>query len=116
MSREARIGLLALISIGSLVWGYKFLKGKNLFKSSYTFYVEYKQIDGLNVSTPVFINGMEVGTVQDIYLKPEPADHHCRAGRHFQGKNPEEYHRGDYLHGIHGRQGAESGVWIYLHG
>ena len=32
MSREARIGLLALISIGSLVWGYKFLKGKNLFK------------------------------------------------------------------------------------
>lgn len=71
MSREARIGLLALISIGSLVWGYKFLKGKNLFKSSYTFYVEYKQIDGLNVSTPVFINGMEVGTVQDIYLKPD---------------------------------------------
>ncbi len=71
MSKEIRIGLLAVVAIAALVWGYKFLLGNNLLKRSHTYTVEYGNVDELKVSDPVAINGFQVGTVQDIYLKPE---------------------------------------------
>ncbi len=71
MSREIRIGLLAIVAIGTLIWGYKFLLGNNLLSPGNTYYVEYTNVDGLQVSDPVTINGYQIGTVQKIYLKPE---------------------------------------------
>jgi len=71
MSREIRIGLLAVVAIGALIWGYKFLLGNNILKRSDTYFVEYGNVDQLKVSDAVSINGFQIGTVQDIYLKPE---------------------------------------------
>ena len=71
MSREIRIGLLAIVSIGLLIWGYKYLLGQNLLNRSQTFYIEYDNINNLKVSDPVTVNGFQVGTVQDVFLKPE---------------------------------------------
>lgn len=71
MSREVKLGLLTVVTIAILVWGYKFLLGKNLLSSSNTFYIEYANIDQLDVSDPVTISGYQVGTVQKIELKPE---------------------------------------------
>ncbi len=71
MSKEIRIGLLAIVAIAVLIWGYKYLLGQNLLKASNKYYIEYTNIDNLKVSDPVSINGFDVGTVQDIYLKPE---------------------------------------------
>ena len=71
MSKETRIGLLIVVTLGLLIWGYKFLKGKNLLSSAQTFYVEYDEVEGLNVSTPVQLHGFQVGTVQDMYMNDE---------------------------------------------
>ncbi len=71
MSREIRIGLLAVVAIAGFVWGYKFLLGNNILQRSNTYLVEYDNIDDLKVSNPVSINGFQIGVVQDIYLKPE---------------------------------------------
>ncbi|MDH3651763.1 MAG: MlaD family protein, partial [Saprospiraceae bacterium] len=71
MSREIRIGLLTIVAIAVLIWGYKYLLGQNLLKASNKYYIEYSNIDKLKPSDPVSINGFDVGTVQDIYLKPE---------------------------------------------
>lgn len=71
MSKEIKIGLLAIAAIVLLIWGYKFLLGSNLLERSNTFYVEYGNVDNLQVSSPVFINGFKVGTVKDVYMKPE---------------------------------------------
>ena len=71
MSKEIRIGLLAVVAIAGLIWGYKFLLGNNLLKRSNSYLAEYTNVDELKVSDPVAINGFQVGTVQDIYLKPE---------------------------------------------
>ena len=71
MSKEIRIGLLAIIAIALLIWGYKFLLGTNILERSNTFYIEYSNIDNLQISDPVLIRGFKVGTVKNIYIKPE---------------------------------------------
>ena len=71
MTKEIRIGLLAIVATVMLIWGYKFLLGTNLLERSNTFYVEYDNVDNLQISAPVFVNGFKVGTVKDVYMKPE---------------------------------------------
>jgi phospholipid/cholesterol/gamma-HCH transport system substrate-binding protein len=71
MSKEVKIGLLAIIATALLIWGYKFLLGTNILERSNTFYVEYDHVDNLQVSSPVFVHGFEVGTVKNVYIKPE---------------------------------------------
>ncbi|MCB0689004.1 MAG: MCE family protein [Saprospiraceae bacterium] len=71
MSKEIKIGLLAVVATGLLIWGYKFLLGTNILKRSNTFYVEYGNVDNLQISAPIFVNGFKVGTVKDVYMKPE---------------------------------------------
>ncbi len=71
MSNEAKIGILATVAILISIIGYKFLKGQDVFSRSEEFYVEYSNIDQLTKSASVLINGFQVGTVKDIFIKPE---------------------------------------------
>lgn len=73
MSRETRIGILTVLVIAASIWGYKFIKGQNLLSSQQFFYVEYPNIGQMQASTPVFNRGLQVGTVTDIYPKPDDA-------------------------------------------
>jgi len=68
ISNEFKIGLMAIIVIALSVWGYKFLKGRNLLKASNNYYVRYENISGLPNSAAILIRGMNVGTVADIEL------------------------------------------------
>jgi len=70
-SREAKVGLLALISLIVLYFGFNFLKGSNIFSRSNIYYVEYDNVDGLAASNPVVLNGYPVGRVADIELMPK---------------------------------------------
>ena len=67
MSKETKLGLLAAIVIAFTIWGLKFLKGENILKNNRTFYVEYTDVTSLKVSSPVLFNGLEIGTVKDIF-------------------------------------------------
>jgi phospholipid/cholesterol/gamma-HCH transport system substrate-binding protein len=71
MSNETKIGILAFVAIALSIWGYKFIRGKNLLVASNIYYVEYENIEELKMSSPVLINGFQVGIVADIYLKPD---------------------------------------------
>ncbi len=71
MSNETKVGILAVVAIALLIWGYKFLKGQNILTSSNILYVEYEQVDMLSISSPVLINGFQVGVIANMYLKPE---------------------------------------------
>ena len=70
MKAELKIGIVGLISIMLLIWGINFLKGNNIFGNSNEYYSIYKNIDGLESSSPVRINGLTVGNVTDIYFHP----------------------------------------------
>ena len=66
ISNEFKVGLLAVISILLFIFGYNYLKGNNLLNSSRTFYAVYDNVEGLSKSSPVTINGLQVGSITDI--------------------------------------------------
>lgn len=68
MKKEIRIAILAVVSIFMVIWGYNFVKGKNILRQSYTFYLKMDNTHGIAPSTPVMINGLELGTVTKVYL------------------------------------------------
>ena len=73
MSRELKSGIIAIIIIALFVWGYNFLKGKDLFEANTRrFYIEYNNIQGLNEASIVTINGLKVGSVIDIHFNKNP--------------------------------------------
>ncbi|HSP11223.1 MAG TPA: MlaD family protein [Salegentibacter sp.] len=65
-TREVKTALLAIIAIILLIFGYSFLKGKNLLDSSRNFYAIYDDVEGLSPSSPVTINGLKVGQITKI--------------------------------------------------
>ncbi|PSR54293.1 MCE family protein [Adhaeribacter arboris] len=67
-SKEIKVGLLAVVAIVMLYFGYTFLRGTDFFSSNTTYYVEYDTVDGLNISAPIVLNGVKIGTVKDMYI------------------------------------------------
>ena len=54
------------MAISLMVFGFNFLKGNKLFTKSMTLYAKYENLQGLTSSNPIFINGLQVGTVRSI--------------------------------------------------
>ncbi|MDY0780012.1 MlaD family protein [Tenacibaculum sp. IB213877] len=72
MSKELKTGIISVIIIALGIWGYNFLKGQDLFSpNSRHFYVEYKNINGLDEASIVTINGLQVGKVEKISFNTE---------------------------------------------
>ena len=66
ISREVKTAILVITSLLLIIYLFNYLKGQNLFDSSRTFYTVYDNVEGLASSTPVTINGLNVGKVQEI--------------------------------------------------
>jgi phospholipid/cholesterol/gamma-HCH transport system substrate-binding protein len=71
ISKEFKVGLMALIAGTTLYLGFNFLKGADVFRNSNTFYIKYSKVDGLAPSNPVLINGYQVGKVKTLTLNQE---------------------------------------------
>ncbi len=71
LSRELKTGIIAILVIVMFFWGFSFIKGSDLFKHNRFFYAEYDNVQGLSISAPVTINGLKVGTINEIYFHPE---------------------------------------------
>lgn len=65
-SKEIKAGLIAIVSILSFVYLVQFMKGKSLFTTDDTYYAKYDNVEGLQKSSTVSINGLKVGQVDDI--------------------------------------------------
>lgn len=63
LTKEIKTAILVISSILLFVWGYSFLKGKNLFDSSKKLYVIYDSVEGLEPSSIVKLKGVNVGRV-----------------------------------------------------
>ena len=66
ISREIKTAILVISSILLFIWGYSFLKGRDLLTDYKTFYVHYDNVEGLTASAPVTINGLAIGKVHKI--------------------------------------------------
>lgn len=68
ISKEVKVGLLAIVSGIVLYLGFNFLKGVDFFSPNNSYYAVYDNIDGLTVSNPVTLNGLAVGRVKEITI------------------------------------------------
>jgi phospholipid/cholesterol/gamma-HCH transport system substrate-binding protein len=71
ISRENKTAILVIASILLFIWGYSFLKGKDLFSNYKTFYVQYDNVEGLAISAPITLNGLVIGKVSNIKVQNE---------------------------------------------
>lgn len=69
ITREAKIGAFAVVCLASLFLGIEFIKGRNIFSRSYEYYAVFSQVDGLERTNDVLINGYKVGLVDDIQFE-----------------------------------------------
>jgi phospholipid/cholesterol/gamma-HCH transport system substrate-binding protein len=71
ISKEVKVGFVAIFAIAMSVWGFNYLKGTNLFVKSISVYAIYPKVPGLAVSSPIIINGVQSGVVDNIYFHPD---------------------------------------------
>ena len=71
ISKEVKVGFVSIFAIAMMAWGINYLKGTNIFFKSTSVYAIYPKVPGLAVSSPIIINGVHSGVVDDIYFHPD---------------------------------------------
>ncbi|MES2284531.1 MAG: MlaD family protein [Bacteroidota bacterium] len=75
ISKEVKVGIVTVIAIGFFIYGFNYLKGRDLFSTQRKFYAVYNDIDGLVEANPLMINGYKVGLVGKIKLTQDTTSH-----------------------------------------
>ena len=65
-TKEAKIGLVSIVSLPLMHLGINFLRGVNVVKPVIHDYVAFSNVKGVTVSSPVFVEGFKVGLVREI--------------------------------------------------
>ena len=73
-TKEAKIGLVSIVSLALLYLGINYLKGINLFKPTNHYVVACTNVKGVTVSSPVFVEGFKVGLVREIVYDYDAVD------------------------------------------
>jgi len=71
ISRETKIGLVALVAVILAIWGINFLKGINILTPTEKYYAVYGNVKGLIESAVVNLNGYKVGNVSKIEFEED---------------------------------------------
>ena len=72
-SKEVKIGIAFIVALFILYFGINFLKGINIFKPSNSYTVVFDDVTGLTLSSPVVLNGFQVGLVYSMKLENDTA-------------------------------------------
>lgn len=65
-TKEVVIGFSVIVAIAILIFGIDYLKGINVLKAANYYYATYSNIEGMEQSAPVVLNGYKVGEVREI--------------------------------------------------
>ena len=68
LNKNASIGLAFLISLAIIYFGINFLKGIDIFRKQNNYIAVLDDVSGLNTSSPVLVNGYQVGLVSSIRM------------------------------------------------
>ena len=75
LTKEVQIALVAILGLVILFFGMKFLKGLSMFSEGNSYVVLFDDVTGLSASSPVYVNGVKVGTVESIDCNYAQPDH-----------------------------------------
>ena len=81
ISNSQKIGLFVIIILVGLFFALNFLKGHDLFKKSNRYYTYLPSVEGMVATSPIYIRGLKVGSIEKIKLDKE------RAYEYFREKN-----------------------------
>lgn len=70
-NKEFIIGICVITAIVILIFGIDYLKGINLFSPANFYYASYDNVAGLEISSPVTVDGYKVGQVREIQFDYE---------------------------------------------
>jgi phospholipid/cholesterol/gamma-HCH transport system substrate-binding protein len=68
ISKEVKTGIVAVVTIAIVIYGFNFLSGKDILRSHSYIYCVYEKADGLIDASPVLVNGIKVGLVHKTEL------------------------------------------------
>lgn len=68
ISKETKVGILAVATIAILYFGFNFLKGADVFSSNYQYYAVFDNVGSLQSSNAIKLNGVQVGQVKKTEL------------------------------------------------
>ena len=68
LTREIKTAIIVITAILLFIWGYSFLKGRDLFTNYKTYFVEYSNVEGIAPSSAVTLNGLVIGKVASITI------------------------------------------------
>lgn len=66
LTKEAKIGIVTIVSLGLLYFGFNYLKGINLFKPVNHYFVTFDNVKDVTLSAPVYVDGFKVGLVKSL--------------------------------------------------
>ena len=72
--KEAKVAVTVTLILFMFLWGYNYLKGRDLFSAFNYYYAVFEKVDNLQKSNAVTINGFTVGIVSDIRFESEKLD------------------------------------------
>lgn len=68
ITKEIKTAIIVITAILLFIWGYSFLKGRDLFTNYKTYYVVYENVEGILPSSSVTLNGLLIGKVASITI------------------------------------------------
>jgi len=71
LNKEVKVGVLATVALTAAYLGVNFLKSGVIFSSSNSYHTIYANSTGLNISSPVLLNGVAVGKVTKLQPLPD---------------------------------------------
>ena len=69
--KEIKVALMVIVGLVSFYLGFRYIRGKEIFSNTSTYYATFSDIGGLLVEDPVLVNGYKVGKVKSIELLME---------------------------------------------
>lgn len=66
LNKTQLIGLFVVLTLAALYFVINYLKGEDIFKKRVTYYAIFENVEGLTPTSPVYIRGLKVGSVESI--------------------------------------------------
>lgn len=66
LTKEIKTAILVLTSIILFIWGFNFLKGRDIFSKELKIFAYFDNVEGLSTASQVTFNGLTIGQVKTI--------------------------------------------------
>jgi len=68
LKREHKTAIIVILALVAAIWGFNYLKGRDLLNKYNTFYAITDNVEGIVASTPVTLKGIEIGNVEGLHF------------------------------------------------